>query len=158
MIISDALSEPTLLTIEPEPTAVVRHTGVTIGDLPALFDAAYPAVAASGAAPIGPAFAIYHGDPSKVFDIEIGFPVAEPLGSVPGAVVPSTLPPGPALALSHQGSYDTLPAGWDRLMAEARSRGLTPLGWLEVYVTEPTPDLDPATLRSDLFLLVAEPS
>ncbi|MGC3953692.1 MAG: GyrI-like domain-containing protein [Propionicimonas sp.] len=159
MIISAALTEPTLLTLEPEPTAVVRHTGVTVSELPALFDAGYPAVVASGARLAGPALAIYYGDPMAVFDIEIGFPVSEPLAGPIGAdpaVVPANLPDGQALALSHHGSYDTLPEGWGRLAAEAEARGLTPRGCFEVYVTAPTPDTDPATLRSDLYLLVTE--
>ena len=36
----------------------------------------------------------------------------------------------------------------------ARSHGLTPSAMLEVYVSEPGPDVDPTTLRTDLYLLV----
>lgn len=157
MIISDALSQPAPITIRAEPTAVIRHAAVTIAELPGLFDTGYRTIAASGVSPAGPAFALYRGDPAGVFELELGFPVSQPLsGPVPGepVVLPSTLPAGPALALTHWGSYDSLSGGWERLLTEARGRGLSPEGWLEVYVTEPTPDSDPAALRTDLLLLV----
>lgn len=158
MIITEAVPEPTLVSVEALPTAVVRHEGLTVADLPSVFDAAFPALGASGASLAGPAFAHYLGDPRGVFDLEIGFPVSEPLTSdIAGepTIRPSTLPIGEALALTHVGSYDTLPESWERLSAAAQTQGLTPTGSLEVYVTMPTPDTDPATLRSDLFLLIA---
>ncbi|MGC4154285.1 MAG: GyrI-like domain-containing protein [Propionicimonas sp.] len=156
MIINEPVPEPTLLTVAEEPTAVVRHTGVTVADLPALFDAGYPALAASGAPLSGPAFALYLGDPMAVFDLEIGFPVATPLpAAIPGAVTvePGVLPSGPAFVLTHFGSYDTLGESWGRLAAEAAARGFVPSLSFELYVSDPTPQTDPATLRTDLFLL-----
>ena len=157
MIIREPVTEPTAVTLEPVPTAVVRHRGVTVADLPALFDAAYPAIGASGAAIAGPAFAVYRGDPSARFDLEIGFPVTSPVaGPIAGPVTvePSELPVGPSLTLSHLGSYDALHEGWGRLAGEAAAQGLVPRCFFEVYVTEPTPDTDPATLRTDLYLMV----
>lgn len=156
MFTSEPLTDPVPVTLEAVPTAVVRHSGVTVEDLPPLFDAGYPAIAASGAHLAGPAFALYRGDPQAAFDLELGFPVAEPLaGPVAGAVTvePSELPAGPAWAVSHLGSYDSLPEGWGRLSAAAAAQGFRPSAFFEVYVTEPTPDTDPATLRTDLFLL-----
>lgn len=156
MMINEPLAEPILLTVADEPTVVIRHHGVTVADLPNLFDAGFTALAASGAALSGPPFAIYRGDPAAVFDMEIGFPVAAPLPApVEGSVTvePDTLPSGPALALSHIGSYDTLGESWGRLAAEAAARGFTPTLFFEVYVSDPTPETDPATLRTDLFLV-----
>ena len=153
----EPLTEPTLITLEACPSAVVKHSGVTMADLRPLFDNGFAAIATSGAAITGPAFAIYRGEPAGRFDLELGFPVSEPL-AVPVAgevtVEPSQPPAGRALAVSHLGAYDELPASWSRLGEEASRRGLEPTGWYEVYVTEPTPEVDPSTLRSDLFLLV----
>ena len=107
----------------------------------------------------GPAFAIYRGDPSATFDIELGFPVTEPLAhSVPGEVTvePSTLPSGRALAVSHLGSYDGLGQTWGRLASAAGGRGLQPAYFFELYITEPSPEMDPATLRTDLFLVLQD--
>lgn len=157
-ITAQPLTAPTLVILDAVPTAVVRHRGVTMATLRPLFDAGYSAVAASGAALAGPAFALYRGDPSAVFDLDLGFPVAEPMPApVPGLVTvePSQLPAGSALALSHLGAYGSLPETWGRLGADAGRRGLEPTGSLEVYVTAPTPDTDPTTLRTDLFLLLA---
>lgn len=157
-ITAEPLTAPTEVVLEALPTAVVRHREVTMATLRPLFDAGYSAVAASGAAVAGPAFALYRGDPSAVFDLDLGFPVAEPLDApVPGLVTvePSELPGGSALALSHLGAYGSLTETWNRLGEEAGRRGLHPTGSLEVYVTEPSPEVDPATLRTDLFLLLA---
>jgi len=153
----EPLTEPTLITLEASPSAVVKHSGVTMAELRPLFDNGFTAIAASGAAIAGPAFAIYRGDPSSRFDLELGFPVSQPLTAPVAAdvtVEPSQLPAGQALAVSHLGSYDELPAAWSRLGEEAARRDLRPTGWYEVYVTEPSPEIDPATLRSDLFLLL----
>lgn len=157
MITSDPLTEPTPVNLPATPTAVVRHRGVTLATLRPLFDSGFSAVAASGAAINGPAFALYRGDTSATFDLDIGFPLAEPLAApVRGveSVEPSELPAGSARALSHLGAYGSLHQSWGRLGEHARQLGLTPLGMLEVYVTEPSPELDPTTLRTDLFLLV----
>lgn len=156
MIINEPVAEPILVTVAEEPTAVIHHTGVTVADLPALFDAGFSALAVSGAALSGPPFAIYRGDPMAVFDMEIGFPVAIPLeAAVPGAVTvePGVLPSGPALTLTHLGPYDTLGESWGRLAAEAAARGFVPALFFELYISDPTPETDPATLRTDLFLL-----
>jgi hypothetical protein len=78
---------------------------MTMDDVRDLFDRGFAALGAAGITPAGPAFASYRGDPMGVFDAEIGFPLAEPLrASIEGTptVQPSTLPAGPALALSHQ--------------------------------------------------------
>ncbi|MGW6692912.1 GyrI-like domain-containing protein [Rhodococcus sp. NPDC054953] len=156
-------TDVTWLDLDETQVAVLRHDAVSVTDLPTLFDAGFRALGAliaSGAVtPTGPAVAIYHGDPSQVFDIEIGFPIARPLadplstpaGDVTGRVVPA----GPAAAFSHLGPYDTLATAWERLMTAVHAAEV-PLragGLVEVYVTEPTPDVDPATMRTDVIAL-----
>lgn len=156
MISPEPLTTPTALTLEAAPTAVVRHRGVTMATLRPLFDSGFTALASSGAAIGGPAFAWYRGDTGGEFDLDIGFPLAEPLAQpVQGVetVEPSRLPSGSALVLSHLGAYGSLHESWGRLDEHARRHGLTPTGMLEVYVTQPSPELDPTTLRTDLFLL-----
>lgn len=158
MEISEPLTEPTLVTREAHPAVIVRHLGVRADQLPGLFDAGFLALAASGVPINGPAFAAYHGDPGATFDLDIGFPVAETLGAPVQvgklAVRGSELPGGELLGLTHVGPYDTLAQSWDRLATDAAERGLQPSGFFEVYVTEPSPEVDPATLRTDLFLVV----
>ena len=70
---------------------------------------------------------------------------------------PARSRPAASLALVHLGSYDKLVASWERLGAWMGEQGLTPgpLLW-EVYVTEPSPDMDPADLRSELNWLLGD--
>ena len=150
----------TRIDLDPVPLAVVRHAGVTLDGLRDLFDRGYGAlggvIAAGGIVPVGPALAIYRGDPAGRFDLEIGFPVVDALTSPIAAdveVVGATLPAGPALAATHLGPYDDLGAAWGRLFESAASAGTTPSGtWIEVYVVDP--GTDPDHLRTDLLLLV----
>lgn len=150
--------EPERVELEPLPTAVVRRDQITVDQITELFDTGFAAIGAAGITPSGPAFAIYRGDPTAVFDAEIGFPVAEPLAATiegPATVHPSMLPAGPALTLSHLGPYDSLGESWGRLMGAVVALGTPGATFIEVYVTEPTPGADPAAMRTDLFAPLA---
>lgn len=145
------------------PLAVARYDKVTMGELRTLFDTTFQALgAAIGAGkvqPAGPALAVYHGDPSQTFDVEIGFPVAEPIrektlvGDI--TIQNSTLPAGPAAGTSHLGSFDGLGESWGRLMQDILDSGDGPGSMVEIYVTEPSPDMNPDDLRTDLIVSLA---
>ncbi|MFE3293547.1 GyrI-like domain-containing protein [Rhodococcus sp. NPDC059234] len=150
------------LDLDATPLAVLRHGAVTMADLAGLFDTGFQALGAAIAAgeltPTGPAVAIYRGDPATTFDLEIGFPVAQAIAApiaVDGAVVVgSQLPAGPAATLSHLGAYDGLPTAWEKLMTAVQAGGATLRDgtMVEVYVTQPSPEADPATMRTDLIV------
>lgn len=151
------------VTLEDVPLAVVRHTGARQGDLRDLFDRSFrvigAAVAAGDVQPTGPAVAIYDGDPADVVDLAVGFPVAQAPDAAlerDGAeIVGHHLPGGTYAAVSHIGSYDGLSDAWERLLAGVTEGGAQPWGaWVEVYVSQPTPESDPATLRTDLLVPV----
>lgn len=146
----------TEIELAPTPLAVIRHEGVTLADLPSIFDGGYSAVAllfGTGAlAPTGPAIAVYRGDPAETFDLDVGFPVevapAQPLIVGDRTVIGSTLPAGPALASTHLGSYDTLGQSW---MALAHATDASPTQiWIESYVSDPTDAVE--QLRTDLIM------
>lgn len=151
------------MTFEPLNLVVIRHDKVTLADVPALFDGSFGALGAAARqgviAPIGPAIAVYSGDPSQTFDLEIGFPVdavsaAIELGD--HLAVPLTIEAGSAFVSSHIGGYDGLAGAWGELAHAALAAGAEPTGrTIEAYVTEPSPDADPSTLRTDLILPVA---
>lgn len=154
----DPFTGPTLIDMSPTPLAVVRYESVTLADIPSIFDTAYSAVAllfGTGAlAPVGPAIAVYRGDPAETFDLDVGFPVAvaleQPLTVGDLTVIGSALPPGPALAATHLGSYDTLGESW---MALAHATEATPTQvWIESYVSDPTEAAE--QLRTDLIMPV----
>lgn len=145
--------EPELVELEPATTAVVRGV-VTWAELRDFFDASFGtlarAVEAQRITLLGPAFGLYHGDPGDTLDLEVGFPTA---GAVrpEGDVVAGSLPGGRAARLTHHGSFDGLAGSWARLHTWMREQGLSPGAdrW-ETYVTQPSPDMDPRELRTEL--------
>lgn len=140
-------TQPQVVTLEPATAAVVRET-VPMGELTGFFDRAFRAVmevaVAQEVAVTGPPFAAYHGMPGQSVDVSGGFPTATPVTPA-GGVTAMTLPGGRAVQLMHAGSYDTLEESYGLLMTWMEHRGLAraPLMW-ETYLTEPTPDGDPA--------------
>ena len=160
MTSTPAPSGPVVVEVEPTTTAVVRSVVPTTG-LADFFDRAFgqlgAALAEQGVAPTGAAFALYHRAPDDTADLEVGFPTAgaiEPRGDVE----PSRLPGGRVARAVHAGSFDGLGDAWGRLLDWVRAEGLEPgptEAFWEVYLTEPSPDMDPADLRTELNRPVA---
>lgn len=140
-------------------TAVSRGT-VRMEELREFFDRAFTEVAAvlddQGIRPTSAAFGRYYGQPSDTITLEVGFGTGNAV--VPkGEVFAGELPEGPAARAVYTGPYDGLGEAWARLGEWIREQGLTPGDTLwEEYVTEPTPDTDPATLRTDLYWTLAD--
>ncbi|HEX4791790.1 MAG TPA: GyrI-like domain-containing protein [Actinospica sp.] len=148
--------EPELVTIDPATTAVVREV-VRLPELREFFDASFRALgrtlAAQGATVTGPAFGRYRGTPGapgEALDVEVGFTTDRAVRS-DGAVRAGELPGGKVARLVHAGAYDGLGASWERLRCWIGDQGLSAAEdrW-EVYLTQPSPRLDPRTLRTEL--------
>lgn len=156
------------------PTAVVRATAVpmaTIGELfDAVFRSVFPAAFERGLSPAGPPFALYTSvtdGPDASADLEIGFPLGAPLSGplvddpveVGGRrLVASVLPGGDVAVTTHLGGFDELGRAWGEFFGEIGASGRAPGSpFWEAYVTEPSPDMDPADLRTDLFCMVRIP-
>jgi effector-binding domain-containing protein len=143
--------EPELFDAPSFRTAVVRGT-VPTEKLRDFFDSSFRALGAAlsrqGVDAVGPAFGVFRGPLGDSTDLEVGFPVDAEIRP-DGDVVPGSLPGGPVARLTHVGGYDALPASWDRLEAWMRARGLSPAEahW-ESYVTQPSPEMEPADLRT----------
>ena len=62
------------------------------------------------------------------------------------------MPGGRVAHLLHVGGYDGLSESWQRLRTWVDDEGLTAgdTFW-EVYLTQPTPDMDPAELCTELY-------
>ncbi|QBI56288.1 GyrI-like domain-containing protein [Streptomonospora litoralis] len=145
--------EPRLVSAQPSTTAVLRAT-VEQKDLANFFDHSFgmlaPAIAAQGANITGPAFGLYHGNFEDPLDIEVGFPVDRQVEQKDD-VAASTLPAGRVARMTHAGAFDGLPASWNRLHRWVEEQGLTARSFQwEVYVTEPSPDMNPDDLRVEL--------
>ncbi|MDU0478033.1 GyrI-like domain-containing protein [Staphylococcus chromogenes] len=151
----------------PVPTAVSIAHEVALTELNQLFDATFSAlgqaIALGKIRPAGPAVCRYvrMNEPQGTCDVEVGFPVPEALpgplamGSI--ELVASEIPAARLARSTHLGSYDRLPAAWETMMTTLAEQGYRPAGsCFEVYVTEPTPQADPATMRTDLYCPVAQ--
>ncbi len=147
-------AEPELATVPARITAVVAGRQVPMEELPAFFDRSFGLLAETlgqqGVAPESAAFALYRGAPSATVDVEVGFVTPRAIEPA-GEVVPGELPAGRVARVVHHGSYDGLADAWSRLLAWIGEQGLThDLPFWEVYLTEPSPDMDPADLRTEL--------
>jgi effector-binding domain-containing protein len=139
-------TEPEIVDVEEQPTAVVRGR-VPMAEIASFFDTSFArlaeVLAAQGRTPVGAAFARYHAQPTDVADLEVGFPLDQPLASE-GDVVASTLPGGRVARLVHEGSFDALGESWGRLAGWMAAEGLTPAPWMwEVYLVDPDPGHGP---------------
>ncbi|MER6984318.1 GyrI-like domain-containing protein [Streptomyces carpinensis] len=152
-------SEPEVVHLDPATTAVVRGV-VPMTELRDFFDASFGALARTIAGQritmLSPAFGLYHGSPGETLDLEVGFVTDRAVRPEAGVVVGS-LPGGRAARLSHLGAFDGLGSSWERLHSWMRTRGLSAAEdrW-ETYVTQPSPDMDPRDLRTELTWPVAD--
>lgn len=152
---NDMSRGPRVVVLPDVPTMVVRAT-VSGDELRGFFDRSFAALGEAleqqQATAAGPAFAYYPEQPGERFELEVGFPVERP---VPDGndVIGSHLPGGRAATLEHRGGYDELGRSWGRLQEWVEQQGLAPAsGFWEVYLTEPTPDGDPAANRTALYI------
>jgi effector-binding domain-containing protein len=125
-----------------QPIATVRgHSAV--GDMPAFFQVAYREIfgliGGLGVRPAGPPFSIYHDPEFKEedVDLEVGFPVSEPVESA-GRVVGRTLPGALVAAAIHAGPYDEIGPAYTAITAWIQEHGHEVAGPpREVYLTDP---------------------
>ncbi|MER7950640.1 GyrI-like domain-containing protein [Streptomyces sp. NPDC096079] len=150
---TDPGQQPHLVDLEPETTAVVRGV-VSPGDLRTFFDEAFGALGRvlheQQVPPRSAAFGLSHGSPGETWDLEVGFVTGREVRAEDG-VVPGRLPGGRVARMTHHGGFDGLAEAWERLGDWILTQGLRAGEdrW-EVYVTRPTPDMDPADLRTEL--------
>ena len=123
-------------------------------DVREFFDRSFGTIGAvlaeQGVSPVGAAFALYRSQPSDTLDIEVGFPTDRPVAFDRG-VGPSEIPGVRAARTIHRGGFDGLAEAWGRLAQWIIGEGEVPSRpYWEVYLTEPSPDMDPADLRTEL--------
>jgi effector-binding domain-containing protein len=144
------MTDAQITELTPQPTVAVRvQQPMDDLDLGHLFGQFLPNVADGiadrGGQPAGPPYGRYHAWGPDTVDVEIGIPVAVPIGDLrpleqceAGELGASELPGGEAAVLVHRGSYDGLKAAYDGLHewihAQGRDEGAGP--W-ESYVDDP---------------------
>ncbi|MFI5720223.1 GyrI-like domain-containing protein [Nocardia sp. NPDC051750] len=154
----DQIAEPQLLEIA-ESTLAVVHGRVSPEEIRDFFDRSFSRLAAVIAAQdvviTGPALARYGTATEDAEEITLGFPVDRHIRPE-GEVVAGQLPAGRIARLVHRGSFDGLGQSWNLLHSWITEQGLTPgTDRWEVYVTEPSPEMDPADLRTEINWSVA---
>ncbi|NNG19474.1 AraC family transcriptional regulator [Naumannella sp. ID2617S] len=154
-----------IFTVEAMPTLVHRATDHPLDRMTELFDGVFSAefpelLARVAATPGGPAFSLHHRIPTDSCDLEVGVPlqgrVSDRLTGSNGITLePSETPAGRVARTSYLGGYAGLGSAWQEFMTNLAAQGHRPaFPFWEVYVTQPTPDADPETMRTDLFTLL----
>ncbi|MBO1031154.1 GyrI-like domain-containing protein [Tessaracoccus sp. SD287] len=147
------LENPQITTLDPQHTAVVRRT-VPMDQIRDFYDTSFAAVARAVAEQeVGVRGAIGHylSTPTDTVELEAGV-ITDGAITADGDVIPAELPGGEVAHATHVGPYDGLGSAWNELYQWVLGQGrhVGEKMW-EVYVTEPTPEVDPATMRTDLF-------
>ncbi len=163
---SEPRSDVEIFDVPAVSTVVQKVTDQPLSVMAEVFDstftALFPLLESRGITPTGPGFSLHHRMPDETATFEVGIPVDRPLdGEVTadnGVVFsPSTLPAGHIATVSHLGPYDGLSDAWGAFLQRVSDGGSRPqLPFWEVYVSEPGPEADPATLRTDLYTVIAE--
>lgn len=158
------LAEVEFLRVAEVSTVVHKAQDHPMLDMATVFDetftALFPELATRGITPVGPAFSLHHRMPTDTATFEVGIPVDSPLGSAlttEGGVSlePASLPAGTIARISYLGPYEGLGEAWTAFMQAIAAQGKQPeLPFWEVYVTEPSPEANPATMRTDLYTLL----
>lgn len=103
-----------------------------------------------GVTPTGPWFTRHWRMDPKVFDFEIGVPVAQSVIAA-GRVKPSELPATTVARTVYHGDYEGLGGAWQEFVDWIVAHGHTPAEWLwETYLTDPAANPDPGSWRTEL--------
>ena len=140
------------LSERPAQAALTIRTRTAVQDLPQLIGKAYSAIIQHltqlGQYPAGAPFAAYYNMDMQNLDIELGFPLAEPLPPG-GDIMPVIYPAGDYASLLYVGPYDQCGPAYEELTHFIQEQGREPTGVaFEYYLNDPSepPFEEPQTL------------
>lgn len=128
--------------VVPRPD-IVKVMGPAIQEI-------FSVMAEQGISPTGPLTAYHVNVDSKVFDFEVGFPIADEIE--PGGRVRSfEMPASRVVRTVYQGPYEGLFDAWTEFKKWVDQSEYRPAPTLwEAYLTDPTIVTDPANWRTEL--------
>lgn len=136
----------------PQQAAMVIRTRCAVGDLPAILGEGYDKVLtyiqSAGKYPSNPPFVAYYNLDMQHLDIELGFPLAEPLPES-GDIHPVIYPAGDYASILYIGAYDQCAGAYEELGRYVQVQGREPTGVaFEYYLNDPSepPFEEPQTL------------
>jgi effector-binding domain-containing protein len=138
--------------LSEQQTAVARHR-ISMREanrIPEWIRLTLEAVQRAGKQPVGMPFLRTFSLEGDALDIEVGWPIEEPIISAEG-VSSSTLPGGPAAVVSYFGPYEHVGSAYEAIQAWCRDKGYEIVGppW-ESYFTDPHAELDQEKWRTDV--------
>ena len=149
------LSEIEVRELPEQHTVAVRHR-ISLQEthrIPGWMAETIEAVQRAGRQPAGMPFLRTLAMDVDAMEIEVGWPVAEPIGDggADDEPHPGTLPGGPAAVASYFGPYEGIAASYEAIQAWCHQRGHEIAGppW-ESYFTDPNEEPDPAKWRTDI--------
>lgn len=158
---AEAATEIEFFKAEEILTVVQKFEHYPMAEMRAAFDSTFSSMKSllepHGIHPTGPAFSLHHTMPGETATFEIGIPVDraldKPVHSGTGVTLENSFLPAHHVArLSVFGSYTGLGGSWRNFMNSVLRAGKkADLPFWEVYVSQPTPDTDLETLRTDLY-------
>jgi effector-binding domain-containing protein len=146
-------AQASIQRVERRPTACIRVT-TTKDAIGGAFGEALSKVGEElgrlGATPAGPPYARYFRWSDDGVDMEIGFPVSEPIAGG-GRVLAGELPGGEVARMVHVGPYDGMSETYEALEGWIRSQGREPgdAPW-EVYLRSYAEVQNPSELTTEV--------
>jgi len=142
------IDPPVILQTTPQLTAVI-HLTIPREEMRTVMGPALSELHAAVKA-TGPWFTRHFKMEPKIFDFEVGVPVAAPV-KPSGRVVPAELPAMSVARAVLHGSYEQLASAWPELDAWIAAQGRKPgPSLIETYVIDPGTNPDPAAWRTEL--------
>lgn len=143
---------------KPTPTICVRTT-TSVDHLPMVLGQAMGAMGAymeqAGVQPAGVPYVAYFNMDMQNLNVEIGFPLAEPLEGA-GALLPGILPEADVAVTMHAGPYTELGAAYEALTEYVQSKNRLPTGIVyEFYYNSPE-EVKPEQLLTQIVFVLQD--
>ena len=140
--------------VRPAQPVMSVRTRSAVQDLPKLIGASYGKImqylASQGAAPCGTPFVAYYNLDMQDLDLEIGFPVDQPLpGS--GPIQAGQMPAGEYAACLYTGPYEQMEGAYGALQEYITGLGRTPTGVAYEYYLNAPDQVPPEQLQTHIL-------